>query len=1067
MNSLVKESAWGDTQGPPSPAAPATPVVPTYSNAGKLGLGLAGTGEVAKRLSGLMEIRDPSPSFFQNGARFAASRNVDPESFAYAYADAGHNLSKERVWHRGEQMPVGDAVNASKHDLALLVDRLPERLKTGLGIKPMLGWALGPGQHESSAEHYRNFAESPMKAYRQLVAELPEISMNNAQHQVLGKLPSGASVLRDDLPSQLAHTLSLNPSLRNEHVMNLPLGILRSNKVDFAPFFDDLSAQLGFERGKAVDIGAARHALDTKLFHEMGADTLVGQLNDRMEARKFTSLAEVANEPHALQRFANLLVAGRMRQAPRSYGRVWEAAKALNALGKGPVRAVGYGAATLAALPMLASKLQGNPMQKTASQPSDDNMPAAVLQSAGGAMLGSSAIDQIQQEGFRRLNPFGTIRGQVIGGPSTGSGSFGFQSRALASELGKHGLPTSWAPAFNVSRAEHPLAGSDPRYAGEHADVYSPRAHAERLGGQNNLDYVVQVGAHPEDEVLAQNLSRNTQRYRMLSDYGKGNFQQPSSWLGGRNWMKVHDDPGTYKRFFVPGASDIGVQGRSANVPTGNLAVSDLFGKVPFAQTKAPMTVVGMGGGSGAKLLFPDAYVPGAGGGGAFDPLKRNLLDDVVEATRRAHGPDAKVHVMLGGAKEFKEPFKFDFLDHLLKQKESGFSLDGVTPRWGNVEFHGLVPQERLAKDFYAQAHNIVHLPGSTLGELMSMPGEHLPHTVNMLPDEGLHWMPKHWSTNADAAATHLPGSSSLSLVSPDRASKLAEIFSKPTTVAAGRVPFTADMAPVASAIRNDVRLSRLGNLGRFGGKLAGSVALGGTAISSILDYFRAKRNPALTPMNASQQLKLAMIKSATPSFEGAGYGGAGYGGAGYGGAGYGGAGYGGAGYGGAEEAIEKGLARRSIPMKGKLGLALGLLGTAATVGTAKHFMNGSHQDSHAPEAPTNPDQGNYPSGSANSDRLRTAALIGALGPAAIGTLIGGVGGAMGGSPISGAITGLGTGAGFTAGAMGGRALSNAAGLQGTPGNLLTLGTGALGAYLGNRGTNALVGGKKKRDEDA
>ena len=92
--------------------------------------------------------------------------------------------------------------------------------------------------------------------------------------------------------------------------------------------------------------------------------------------------------------------------------------------------------------------------------------------------------------------------------------------------------------------------------------------------------------------------------------------------------------------------------------------------------------------------------------------------------------------------------------------------------------------------------------------------------------------------------------------------------------------------------------------------------------------------------------------------------------------------------------------------------------------------------------------------------------------PTMAGAALGGLGGLLNGSPISGALTGAGTGAGLTGGLMAGTALSDKL-FPSTHGNsnddwkrlLTTLGVGGLGAYAGNKLTGALVHRDAKKHE--
>lgn len=147
-------------------------------------------------------------------------------------------------------------------------------------------------------------------------------------------------------------------------------------------------------------------------------------------------------------------------------------------------------------------------------------------------------------------------------------------------------------------------------------------------------------------------------------------------------------------------------------------------------------------------------------------------------------------------------------------------------------------------------------------------------------------------------------------------------------------------------------------------------------------------------------------------------------------------------------------LKRMSAPRKAAIALGLGTVG----VGGGYLASKGKPSPAPAPVAPPEP-----PPSAAS-----LGGLAGALLPTALGGVIGAGGAALGGNnPIRGAATGIGTGLGFTAGGIGGNALANYMQVQDPRARLLLgLGGAGLGAYLGNRVTNKVVGNKKRREDD-
>jgi hypothetical protein len=775
------------------------------------GLGLLGANRASSRLADLIKL-PTSPEFYEASRLFTNSSNVNPEDFVQAYTNYGAGLAKRHVQHKGKAMPIGSALMEAKPALVRGMRKVaPEPILRKTGLLQLMHFGDDPAVAAAAMEHYKAFEKGPLGAYKQMVAELPEISMSNANHKVM----RGGQVL-DDLPSKWSHILSLPREQRNNALMEgSPWGIMSKNKVDFNPFFDDLSERLGLNSAEALDSAQIKKKLNSTIFGAASSPTLVGHLNDRMALTKARTVADVAASPDYINRFSNLLMAGRMRHAPKSYGKWLGFARGVNNLARPAVRNTAAGLA-LAGLAYPSFK---NRTSQPAFDFSSYGKKASMgdhpnLNLAGGSGLGLLAARQVKRDGLRSINPFAAVRGVVLGGADTGKGSFAFQTKALNDALNAKGLKSeNWA-GYTVTPDEQVIGG----------DLYRTKPMSRRIVRNKDLDYLVQVGAHPEEGLFNHALNRRGYRYRMLSDFGDGNFKQPSSWLGGRNWMKVHDDPNNYKRFFVPG-HNIAQRGRSANVVTPSIPVSDIFNKTPFQPKLAEdaFTLVGMGGGAGAPLMFPDAHRvinPGdiAREKEYFTTNARNILDDVMEATRKAHGDKARVKVMLGNALQNDTEFVDTFLKRLVKQDK----------RYSNVDFINAVKQDELAREYYAKARNIVQLPGSTTAELMAMPGEHTPRVVNLIPDESKWWMPKHWKSNADAFAKEFPGAKSVELGSNTRLKQLTDAFSEGLTPAVNRTAKTFDASQIAKTISRDVKLKRLGNLG----KVTGAAGLGGYLIN-------------------------------------------------------------------------------------------------------------------------------------------------------------------------------------------------------------------------------------------
>src|ERR1019366_3472419 len=103
------------------------------------------------------------------------------------------------------------------------------------------------------------------------------------------------------------------------------------------------------------------------VFNENYSPTLVGHLNEFLDSQGFNHVSDPLYKGSALTRFGDLMIAGRMRQAPGVYGKYFNLAKDFNTVGSRAVRGAAGAGVLLSALPWLASKLQGQPTAKSAS----------------------------------------------------------------------------------------------------------------------------------------------------------------------------------------------------------------------------------------------------------------------------------------------------------------------------------------------------------------------------------------------------------------------------------------------------------------------------------------------------------------------------------------------------------------------------------------------------------------------------------------------------------------------------------------------------------------------------
>ena len=693
----------------------------------------------------------------------------------------------------------------------------------------------------------------------------------------------------------------------------------KGNGVSFTNYFRDVARHAGLPEGVPVSEDVSRPALEKTLFRDIHSPTLVGHLHEMDNPAVFQSLEDYASHPDMWRRFGNLSLAARMRGAGRTYNKFGgPVVKSILALrGRGALAAgtalaavpfapkiyrafagedapstpfampnpqgdhphagvsaqLAGGAAAVGGLALLAGILRNRQearrkreLEKSAADYTGDAL-AGTAEGAGSAALAHSLIHQIQERGANRLNPFGKLRGLVVGGPhfieATGTQnpratSFGTQTEAFQRGLENNGIDMDWVPEAEVVNRALPGGGSRQHYRMVDAPA---RKFDEGPGPHAKYDFISQVGATPHDERMSYLAERmKVPRYRMLSDFGKGNFRQPTYWLG-RNWMKVHDDPSSYTRLLVPGGDvlDMGdLHGTKPNINLSNLSVNKMFNQLWFQpKTGVPSSLLTMGGGAIAPVVFHDvAYevpVNPAKDRSAlgrmidvltgkerldktwheerYDPGRRNILDDISQAHAEAYGPHAKVHVMFGDSLKpntGSEVLRGFLEKHILPEMKPG-------GRYHNLVPHSTVPQEELGRH-YATARNIIHMPGSTVGELASIQGDnHIPNIGGLQPDENLFWMPGHWSEN-NAVMDHYMGPSShhIPLEGGERLDALRRMFAAPVRSIPGRVPPVFDMGEASKVIARDARLSRLGHLGSASAKGLGAAALAALSLRNF-----------------------------------------------------------------------------------------------------------------------------------------------------------------------------------------------------------------------------------------
>lgn len=442
--------------------------------------------------------------------------------------------------------------------------------------------------------------------------------------------------------------------------------------------------------------------------------------------------------------------------------------------------------------------------------------------------------------------------------------SFSAQSQGAADALRSAGFNVKFQQrAFNAPFEERLVNGVKQK-------VFNPenfyRAVPLSLDDVKGADAILQVGDSPSDYVLKRARKRGSKLYRMLSDYGDGNFNQPEAWLGGQNWMKVRD-PKMYDRLFVPGGDAKGLwknlgKGRQANVNIGLMPVSPLFEGMQFshAEGAAPKAMLTIGGGTGGSLLLPNQ---GAEFKNRYNFVgkDRTLFDDILEALRKKHGENATLDAYLGSAigspqnilkdgkivrgyipsdvKLSKELKKLSDLmnpesvryKRYMKSEQGRKLIESLKTRYKGLKLISAVPQSDIAKA-YATSDYIFTAPGSTTSEFASIKGNKHGGVIHLIPSEAW-WAPRHFRGNA--LYTNLlmqPNAKSniVSITGKNRAKNILDAVMEGGYKDWGRkapISAAASIRPMVRAIKRDIMLRRLGRAGKLGALVAPAVASG------------------------------------------------------------------------------------------------------------------------------------------------------------------------------------------------------------------------------------------------
>ena len=738
------------------------------------------------------------------------------------YSQYGHELVNQPVSVAGKKTGAGIGILRLRRAIGNHLSQLTGSSTTGRSF----------AHNKADLEHYREFAKSPVNAYRQVVAELPHanssindlkeltesVFSSNTPDRWNQALTQAADVSPIDVSGEVKTGLKeyVRKLLRLKSVQRQP------TVADFSSYIQDIKRLGGFDESSSADAikDGVRRAFSQFSSTENGKPiSLAAHVHDRIDqvvnaygrGGDSAVMGRLMEENSPLQKYTNTLITERMKMAPKNYTAIYSLANALRRAGS-PGAVVASGLLGTGAL--LSRYLPGQ--DKEAADERNDYFRDAVIGAGvtGGSYLYASPhLNNLSEYGLRSVNPLAKPTVNVLGG-TQGGGSFSSQAKAWAEALKDHGIDTERVTNYD-------------------AQYYTPNNN--KMNQLLNRDAVLQVGATPfESDMHTRVADGSMLRYRALTDIGDGNFNQPEQWLEGRNWMKVHDSPSSYSRMFVPGGdvSPLPEQyaSRLGNVNLPSIPTNKLFHGKEFVSDKAiagARAAITMGGGAGGFLLFRDLQEPTADGGHRYSSSKKNILDNIQEALRKKHGDDFGVDMYVGGkVDDIKKSYPAfgDFVQSI---------YDDKTDRYKNIRLHSLVPQEDIAK-VYSNADYLFQLPGSTTAELAAMKGNP-GKVINLVPDENPDWMPKHFSSNAKFNEKIMPGATSIDLADSDnmlsRISKAVMEGRESMGESPNRV---ADVSDAAKAIKSDIfklKLKRLGKLGLPLAGMAGGVSLLGNAI--------------------------------------------------------------------------------------------------------------------------------------------------------------------------------------------------------------------------------------------
>jgi hypothetical protein len=246
-----------------------------------------------------------------------------------------------------------------------------------------------------------------------------------------------------------------------------------------------------------------------------------------------------------------------------------------------------------------------------------------------------------------------------------------------------------------------------------------------------------------------------------------------------------------------------------------------------------------------------------------YDINKRFFLDDILEQMRAKHGDNFNLK-WLTGYKPDDEGWPLN--EKLIEQLEEHLKTPEGQKRFKGLELQHRLPPTEMPNAF-SNAHYIYLTPGSTSAEIMSMPGEHVPKVISVLPNDKPARYMKHFPINARELEEKFHGAKTWDTMGENRGEALRRILEEEHSPAVGRnTGYKTDTAGIGETIKKDIRANKIKNMkGLLAGAGLSLSALGAAKVLRIIKKHKEQRekeqNMAKISM-LSEEFKKTTVKN-------------------------------------------------------------------------------------------------------------------------------------------------------------------------------------------------------------